>query len=153
MWISGVFSKFQLSQKPGVPLTKLQFLSSNLSSSILPVLLLFSLTFEWQLHFSCHLPRLPPPLTSSLPSPEGVNCRVGRALVQAPGWQGPCTLSFTQDRLIYVLWGWEPWRPDSFWIILPLASVRSWGMLLWMMAPLLILFALPFNPNGRCHFK
>ena len=49
---------------------------------------------------------LPSPLP---PCPEGVNCRVGRAQVQAPGWQGPPTLSFTQDRLIHVLWAL--WRP------------------------------------------
>lgn len=30
---------------------------------------------------------------------------VGRALVQAPGWQGPPTLSFTQDKLIHVFDG------------------------------------------------
>lgn len=62
-------------------------------------LLLFLLTLDWRLHFSCHLPHL----FSSQPSPscpEGVNCRVGRVLVRAPGWQGPPTLSFTQDRLI-----------------------------------------------------
>lgn len=61
-------------------------------SSFLPALLLFYLTFKWQLHFSCHLPHLfsLPPLP---PCPEGVNCRVVRALVQTPGWQGPPNLS------------------------------------------------------------
>lgn len=58
---------------------------------------------------------LPSPLP---PCPEGVNCRVGRALVQAPGWQGPPTLSFTQDRLIHVLWAlWRLVCQDSWWLI------------------------------------
>lgn len=39
-------------------------------------------------------------LSTLPPCPEGVNCRVGRVLVRAPGWQGPPTLSFTQDSLI-----------------------------------------------------
>lgn len=96
-------------------------------SSFLPALLLFYLTFKWQLHFSCHLPHLfsLPPL---LPCPEGVNCRVVRALVQTPGWRGPPNLSFNQDRLIRVLWAL--WRP-----VCQMADVAVWLQLVQMNRP------------------
>lgn len=87
-------------------LVNLLFLLSNLSPTIFPGPS-FVLADTW-VTASFLLSSTSSFLCSPLPPcPQGGNCRVGRTLVQDLGWQGPPTLSFTQDRFscdLWVLW-------------------------------------------------